>query len=100
MNAGDIARLASVGRAAVSNWRRRHDDFPQPVGGTTSSPLYSLPEIATWLRRNGKTFEVSLGDLVWQRLRTSADDLRLGDLVGRVGAFLLFLHREPLAWRE
>ncbi|MDP9862531.1 MULTISPECIES: N-6 DNA methylase [Streptosporangium] len=100
VNAGDIARLASVGRAAVSNWRRRHDDFPQPVGGTASSPLFSLPEIAAWLRRNGKSFEVSLGDLVWQRLRTSADDLRLGDLVGRVGAFLLFLQREPAAWRE
>ncbi|MET8332147.1 N-6 DNA methylase [Streptosporangium canum] len=100
VNAGDIARLASVGRAAVSNWRRRHDDFPQPVGGTASSPLFSLPEIAAWLRRNGKSFEVSLGDLVWQRLRTSVDDLRLGDLVGRVGAFLLFLSREPEAWRE
>ncbi|WP_433253054.1 N-6 DNA methylase [Streptosporangium sp. CA-135522] len=100
VNAGDIARLASVGRAAVSNWRRRHDDFPQPVGGTTSSPLFSLPEIAAWLRRNGKSFEVSLGDLVWQRLRTSVDDLRLGDLVGRVGAFLLFLHRRPEAWRK
>ncbi|MEV8631131.1 N-6 DNA methylase [Streptosporangium sp. NPDC051023] len=100
VNAGDIARLAAVGRAAVSNWRRRHDDFPQPVGGTTSSPLFSLPEVATWLRRNGKSFEVSLGDLVWQRLRTSVDDLRLGDVVGAVGAFLLFLHREPEAWRE
>ncbi|GAA4219074.1 hypothetical protein FHR32_004445 [Streptosporangium album] len=100
VNAGDIARLASVGRAAVSNWRRRHDDFPQPVGGTASSPLFSLPEIAAWLRRNGKSFEVSLGDLVWQRLRTSVDDLRLGDLVGRVGAFLLFLHREPEVWRK
>ncbi|MFJ2031160.1 N-6 DNA methylase [Streptosporangium sp. NPDC087985] len=100
VNAGDIARLASVGRAAVSNWRRRHDDFPQPTGGTASSPLFSLPEIAAWLRRHGKSFEVSLGDLVWQRLRTSVDDLRLGDLVGRVGAFLLFLHREPETWRK
>jgi hypothetical protein len=100
VNAGDIARLAGVGRAAVSNWRRRHEDFPQPVGGTASSPLFSLPEIAAWLRANGKSFEVSLGDLVWQRLRTSVDDLRLGDLVGRAGAFLLFLHREPGAWRD
>ncbi|MFF5211260.1 N-6 DNA methylase [Streptosporangium sp. NPDC000396] len=100
VNAGDIARLASVGRAAVSNWRRRHDDFPRPVGGTTSSPLFSLSEVTTWLRSNGKSFEVSLGDLVWQRLRTSVDDLHLGDLVGRVGAFLLFLHREPGARRD
>ncbi|MEU8201550.1 N-6 DNA methylase [Streptosporangium sp. NPDC049046] len=100
VNAGDIARLAGVGRAAVSNWRRRHEDFPQPVGGTTSSPLFSLPEIAVWLRANGKSFEVSLGDLVWQRMRTSVDDLRLGELVGGVGAFLLFLRREPTLWRD
>ncbi|GGK57103.1 SAM-dependent methyltransferase [Planomonospora parontospora subsp. parontospora] len=100
VNAGDIARLADVGRAAVSNWRRRHEDFPQPVGGTASSPLFSLSEVAAWLRGNGKPFEVSLGDLVWQRIRTTADDLRLGGLVGRIGAFLLFLHREPGAWDE
>ncbi|MEU4540356.1 N-6 DNA methylase [Streptosporangium sp. NPDC023825] len=100
VNAGDIARLAGVGRAAVSNWRRRHEDFPQPVGGTASSPLFSLPEIAVWLRANGKSFEVSLGDLVWQRMRTSVDDLRLGELVAKVGAFLLFLRREPTAWRD
>ncbi|MEU4835184.1 N-6 DNA methylase [Streptosporangium sp. NPDC023615] len=100
VNAGDIARLAGVGRAAVSNWRRRHEDFPQPVGGTASSPLFSLPEVAGWLRANGKSFEVSLGDLVWQRMRTSVDDLRLGELVARVGAFLLFLRRAPADWRD
>ncbi|GAA3444623.1 N-6 DNA methylase [Planomonospora venezuelensis] len=100
MNAGDIARFADVGRAAVSNWRRRHEDFPQPVGGTASSPLFSLSEVTAWLRGNGKSFEVSLGDLVWQRMRTTVDDLRLGELVGRVGAFLLFLHRDPGGWRE
>ena len=31
VTAADIARLAGVGRAAVSNWRRRHPDFPRPV---------------------------------------------------------------------
>ncbi|HEX4703803.1 MAG TPA: SAM-dependent methyltransferase, partial [Pseudonocardiaceae bacterium] len=70
VNAGDIARLVDVGRAAVSNWRRRHDDFPQPVGGTASSPLFSLPEVEKWLRRNGKTYQVSLAERAWQRLRT------------------------------
>ncbi|GAA4595814.1 N-6 DNA methylase [Planotetraspora phitsanulokensis] len=95
VNAGDIARMADVGRAAVSNWRRRYDDFPEPVGGTTSSPLFSLPEVEAWLRRNNKTFEVSVADRVWQRLRTSADDLHLGDLLGQAGAFLLYTLREP-----
>ncbi|TQS12527.1 N-6 DNA methylase [Microbispora hainanensis] len=99
VNAGDIARLADVGRAAVSNWRRRYEDFPQPVGGTASSPLFSLPEVEAWLRRNGKSFEVSQGDRVWQRLRASADDLRLGEVLGEVGAFLLYTVRDPDGWK-
>ncbi|MET8157855.1 N-6 DNA methylase [Sphaerisporangium sp. NPDC005289] len=99
LNAGDIARLADVGRAAVSNWRRRYDDFPQPVGGTAASPLFSLPEVEDWLRRNGKSYEMSLGDRAWQRLRAAGDDLRLGDLVACAGAFLLYLRRDPGGWK-
>jgi hypothetical protein len=88
VNAGDIARLVDVGRAAVSNWRRRYADFPQPVGGTASSPLFSLREVEDWLRRNGKTYEVSLADRTWQRLRAAGDDLRLGTLVAAAGELL------------
>ncbi|WP_188190554.1 HsdM family class I SAM-dependent methyltransferase [Nonomuraea sp. SYSU D8015] len=87
VNAGDIARLAGVGRAAVSNWRRRHDDFPQPVGGTANQPLFSLRQVESWLRRYGKSYQVSLGDRVWQRLK-AAGDLRLGELVSQAGALL------------
>jgi hypothetical protein len=89
VTAGDIARLADVGRAAVSNWRRRYEDFPRPVGGTATSPLFSLREVEDWLRRNGKTFEVGLAFRVWQRLRTAGDDLRLGALVAGAGGALL-----------
>ncbi|HEX3792259.1 MAG TPA: N-6 DNA methylase [Pseudonocardiaceae bacterium] len=91
VSAGDIARLVDVGRAAVSNWRRRHDDFPQPVGGTASSPLFSLREVQDWLRANGKTFQLSLADQVWQHLRAADDDLRLGQSVSRAGELLVNL---------
>ncbi|MEV4302467.1 N-6 DNA methylase [Nonomuraea sp. NPDC049624] len=87
VNAGDIARLAGVGRAAVSNWRRRHDDFPQPIGGTANQPLFSLRQVESWLRRYGKSYQVSLGDRVWQRLK-AAGDLRLGQLVAQAGTLL------------
>ncbi|MFI7110922.1 class I SAM-dependent DNA methyltransferase [Nonomuraea sp. NPDC050227] len=87
VNAGDIARLAGVGRAAVSNWRRRHDDFPQPIGGTANQPLFSLRQVESWLRRYGKSYQVSLGDRVWQRLK-AAGDLRLGHLVAQAGTLL------------
>lgn len=89
VNAGDIARMTAVRRAAVSNWRRRHDDFPEPVGGTASSPLFDLTEIQEWLRRNGKQFELGKADRVWQRLRAGADDLDLGKQVGAAGVVLL-----------
>ncbi|WP_394360090.1 N-6 DNA methylase [Amycolatopsis sp. SB7-3] len=88
VTAADIARIAGVGRAAVSNWRRRYGDFPPPVGGTASSPLFSLFAVESWLRERGKPVEISLGDRVWQRLRNLGDDLALGDRVGRVGSYL------------
>src|SRR5699024_10877889 len=43
VTAADIARLAGVTRAAVSNWRRRHDDFPSPTRAPASSPLLPPP---------------------------------------------------------
>src|SRR5690606_29008998 len=87
LNAGDIARLAGVGRAAVSNWRRRYDDFPLPVGGTANQPLSSLPEVEAWLRRYGKSYQVSPADRAWQRLKT-VGDLRLGEVVAQAGRLL------------
>ncbi|MFD1936370.1 MULTISPECIES: class I SAM-dependent DNA methyltransferase [Nonomuraea] len=87
VNAGDIARLAGVGRAAVSNWRRRHDDFPKPVDGTAAQPLFALREVEAWLSRYGKSYQVSLADRAWQRLKASGD-LQLGELVAAAGDFL------------
>ncbi|GII30434.1 N-6 DNA methylase [Planotetraspora mira] len=98
--AADIARLAGVGRAAVSNWRRRFDDFPSPVGGTSSSPLFSLFDVEDWLRRQGKLAEIPLDERVWQQLRAGVEDLGLADVLGHVGAFLLFLDRYPKKWQE
>ncbi|MGW7088767.1 N-6 DNA methylase [Streptomyces sp. NPDC054871] len=68
VTAAGIARLAGVGRAAVSNWRRRHPDFPKPVGGTETSPSFALAEVEEWLRAQGKLGEVPLKERVWQHL--------------------------------
>ncbi|MDT0441684.1 N-6 DNA methylase [Streptomyces johnsoniae] len=66
VTAAGIARLAGVGRAAVSNWRRRYDHFPRPIGGTATSPTFSLPEVEQWLREQGKLAEVPLRERLWQ----------------------------------
>ncbi|MEV0230906.1 N-6 DNA methylase [Nonomuraea sp. NPDC050786] len=98
--AADIARLAGVGRAAVSNWRRRFDDFPAPVGGTSSSPLFSLGEVEEWLRRQGKLSVVPADERAWQQLRATVDDLYLGQALGEIGEFLVFVGTSGTKWRR
>ncbi|MFS8521231.1 MAG: N-6 DNA methylase [Micromonosporaceae bacterium] len=95
----DIARLAGVGRAAVSNWRRRYPDFPKPVGGSAASPLYALSEVREWLARHGRRFQLAPGDRVWQHVRGTVPDLQLGGLIADVCAFLVFHRRAPQRWR-
>ena len=59
VTAAAVARRVGVGRAAVSNWRRRYPDFPRPVGGGQNSPLFSWPEVAAWLVSTGKAGQLA-----------------------------------------
>lgn len=54
VTAAEIARFAGVTRATVSNWRRRHHDFPAPTGGTEASPAYDLAAVRSWLSTRGQ----------------------------------------------
>ncbi|WP_071337303.1 N-6 DNA methylase [Streptomyces albidoflavus] len=49
----DIARLAGVKRPAVTNWERRHEDFPGPAGpsGRAGADVFRADEVAAWLSR-------------------------------------------------
>lgn len=84
----EIARLAGVTRAAVSNWRRRYGDFPTPVGGGVNSPLFDLAEVQAWLDRQHKGQQVSVEVQLWQALRGAYGDDMLGGLVD-VARFLI-----------
>jgi hypothetical protein len=59
ITAAAIARLAGVGRAAVSNWRRRYPDFLKPVGGSPTSPTFSRPDVDAWLKVTGKADQLA-----------------------------------------
>ncbi|MEU2438199.1 N-6 DNA methylase [Streptomyces rubradiris] len=98
VTAAGIARLAGVGRAAVSNWRRRHADFPKPVGGTETSPSFALAEVEAWLRKQGKLAEVPLRERVWQQLAGHPE----GPLPALVhtGCVLLLIHERPTVWLD
>ncbi|MEU9322810.1 N-6 DNA methylase [Streptomyces canus] len=76
----EIARLAGVTRAAVSNWRRRYDDFPAPAGGGVNSPLFDLSEVQAWLGRQRKGQDVSVDVQLWQALRGVYGDDMVGGL--------------------
>jgi hypothetical protein len=93
VTAADIARLAGVGRAAVSNWRRRYEDFPAPVGGTPNSPLFTLAEVERWLGEQGKLQTASPWERLWQLVEAHRGDQEPADVLAAIGGFLL---RRPI----
>ncbi|MBX6391773.1 MAG: N-6 DNA methylase [Frankia sp.] len=60
VTAAAIARRVGVGRAAVSNWRRRHEDFPKPIGGGANNPTYSWAEVKAWLKSTGRADQLAM----------------------------------------
>lgn len=63
----EIALIAKVSRPAVSNWRKRYDDFPEPRVQTESGVLFDLQAVEEWLLARGKIEEpIPHGTLVWR----------------------------------
>ncbi|WP_333768433.1 N-6 DNA methylase [Streptomyces sp. IBSBF 2435] len=93
VTAAGIARLAGVGRAAVSNWRRRHDDFPRPVGGSDTSPTYELTAVERWLHDQGKLPSVPLHERLWQRAGSHPDGVPAALRVA--GSMLMVFQGDP-----
>ncbi|MFG3031731.1 N-6 DNA methylase [Streptomyces sp. NPDC048253] len=82
----EIARFAGVGRAAVSNWRRRFEDFPLPVGGSDASPQFALDTVEEWLLAHGK-LRASTGalDRLWPHIEALGDRDRMGLVIAEAG---------------
>ncbi|WP_351232237.1 N-6 DNA methylase [Streptomyces sp. NPDC002133] len=82
----EIARFAGVGRAAVSNWRRRFDDFPAPVAGSDASPQFALDAVEEWLVDHGKLRSSSGAlDRLWPHIESLGDRDRMGLVIAEVG---------------
>ncbi|WP_026925563.1 N-6 DNA methylase [Glycomyces arizonensis] len=72
----DLARLARVGRNAVSNWRRREADFPSPVDESARRPRFALADVERWAAEHGRRLHVTGADRLWfalQHTHPSAD---------------------------
>ncbi|WP_327393171.1 SAM-dependent methyltransferase [Streptomyces sp. NBC_01186] len=84
----EIARLAGVGRAAVSNWRRRHDSFPERIGGTDVSPQFSLTEIESWLRDNNKLKNATGRAWLWPQVEALGSRDEAGRAIATAGRLM------------
>ncbi len=47
----EIAEKAAVTRQAVTNWRKRFDDFPQPAQTLQSGPVWKAEIVDEWLKQ-------------------------------------------------
>ncbi|MBM2622919.1 N-6 DNA methylase [Actinoplanes sp. LDG1-06] len=95
LTASGIARLANVGRPAVSNWRRRYADFPPPVAGTPGNPQFDAEAVEQWLRQQGKLHEVGLEQLAWRHIENYQPAAQLEDAIIACGAYLLASRAVP-----
>lgn len=50
----NICEITGATPQAINNWRKRHDDFPQPVDYEGRTPLFPAEATLLWLRVNGK----------------------------------------------
>jgi hypothetical protein len=83
----DLARLAGVGRNAVSNWRRREPDFPAPVDESARRPRFSLHGLEQWADRHGRTLHLTGADRLWFTLAGAhpTAEAALGAVAAAVG---------------
>jgi type I restriction enzyme M protein len=84
----DIARLAGVKRPAVTNWERRHTDFPAPIGGG-GLDRFRADQVLEWL--SGRTIPSSAlepgeltGTTYGDRFRAGLSGHRSGSLLSAV----------------
>ncbi|MDX3025637.1 N-6 DNA methylase [Streptomyces acidiscabies] len=96
----DIARIAGVGRAAASNWRRRHDDFPArvPDEGSDAHPKFLLDAVEKWLTAHGKNRgQADLPERLWLRIEALGNRDRMGLVIAETG-WRLAPAAQPPAW--
>lgn len=86
----DIAAFAGVRRPVVSNWRRRHRDFPKPLPtGTADKPLFAASEVVDWLVATKRVDAMTArADLAVHCLTEFTGHLGERDLVGELTALI------------
>lgn len=95
VSVSEIAELAGISRGAVSNWRRRKPDFPQPVGGTPSKPLFDRGQVTAWLEANGYRVQADAAAELWAIMNMLRGAIPVEESVDAVLG--LIAHRKRIA---
>lgn len=75
-----IAKLAGVSTAAVSQWRKRHPDtFPEALPGKGRAILFDRAAVIAWLKANGRQIREEGGPE--DALRGVVDASRIGEVL-------------------
>ena len=71
----EIAVMAGVTSQAVTNWRARATDFPQPLANLASGPVFRRAQVRAWLKRNNRKLdELQNGSSFYARLKSFRND--------------------------
>jgi hypothetical protein len=91
---GQIAELAGVRPSAVSNWRKRFDDFPTPTASATGGrDLFSLDAVETWLVAHNRLAGTKEGErFLWQATDILRSELDVKGIIDVVCAALAFVY--------
>lgn len=54
VGATEIALRADVKLDTVDKWRRRHEDFPEPIADLAAGAVWAWKDIEKWLRQTGR----------------------------------------------
>lgn len=105
----DVAEVAGVTRAAVSQWRKREKEplFPAAVAGTDTRPLFEREEVLAWLRAEGKQINSAKTRAFWDAAnayRGSLDAEVFADIILALASVRILSERSGDrvwdAWRQ
>ena len=91
----EIAEIAGVSVSAVSQWRKRHSDFPKAQGDGSAGYLFDFEEIQAWLVENGKIGEpVPNARLTWSIANALRNWWSISEVTEFVTSVLLIIESE------
>ena len=54
VGAAEIADRLGVDARTIHQWRRRHEDFPEPVARLSQAMVWAWPDVAAWAQSTGR----------------------------------------------